>query len=1381
MKVGVWKRAAASMLAAALVFTGMDVSGLAVVQAEETNLFTDGDFGDDGSSFWSDDRTWYFTDATWEAADSIDYNQWAANGTDSGLGINFKADGSVGMYETIDTLAAGDYIITGYVKETNSAGGTLHGFAGSTDQLTSESVSITEDFQMFEVTFSVDEPQTDYPVGVVIDSLAGAWVCLDTMTLQRNDGEESNADSEQNSSEEAENLFGDGTMGDELTLDDAGKMDFWYDGNTSPWTFGDTETEDATWNCLGSGAIAYNKWAAANGSSAGLGIYYTNAGTVSMYQKVASLAAGDYRVTGYIQNGTSIQGYFGSKSNTSVAYTAGSSFSQFTFDFSVDEAQTDYKVGFLIQAESDAWVCLDDFSLIKISAEDTEAEKSSALEELKSLVLECRTMNEADYTAESWEALLTVLSEADTFLENAETNGDALTVGDITAMTEKVTAARDALVLASIVETSIFVNQLDLPEDFIKGVDISSYISETESGVVYHDFEGNALDDAGFFTLLKESGVSWVRIRVWNDPYDADGHGYGGGNNDLGKAQVLGKLATDAGLRVLIDFHYSDFWADPAKQKVPKAWAAMNLDEKTAEVYSYTLNALTELHDAGVDVGMVQIGNETNNGICGESTWENRARIYNAGASAVRAYEDAMYGDIADGSEVMVALHFTEPNTGVQSAIAANLDTYGVDYDVFATSYYPFWHGTLSNLQSVLGSIAKNYGKKVMVAETSYAYTFEDGDGHENNVRADKASSLDLNYNISVQGQADSVSSVMETISNTTNGIGMFYWEPAWIPVQTYDENAADAAEVLASNQQKWETYGSGWAASYSYEYDPEDAGRYYGGSSWDNQALFDHDGYPLESLRVFKYVDTGASTTVRPDVTKSVSVTFCQGDDYELPQTVTAVNNDGTTTEVEVTWDAAQVAALGAIGSTTVTGTAAGLAALCNVEILPAENLLVNGDFEAGLGNGNGWTVSGDDNGLIKIDTKDVKRGSKALKFDAWSTLADGITVSQTVTGLKAGEYVCFMNVEGAGTEDSYTISLSASAAGETRTGTASLLGWMSWDKVELTGIQVPENGSAEITIGITTTELETWGTIDDVFLYRVGDSDGGDNDSDDSQDQDNGGDQDNNGNQDNDGNQDDNGNQDNNGNQDDNGNQDNSGEQTQQGGVTAESQTADGAPGTVLAMSSEALYQALGMTETEQARICAGESLVVTLCTKDIRQSISETDRQLIQNVLGDYSVGEFLDITLFKRIGSDNASEVTATAGNMCIKTVIPQELQNTDTSKTREYKIIRIHDGAAELLDASFADGAVSFETDRFSTYVIVYRDVAAENNPGTDSQNGGTGSQGAGDTTASVTAQILTAGSGTPQTGDTGIHAGVYLLLMLGMTLLAEGFSRKRIG
>ena len=646
-------------------------------------------------------------------------------------------------------------------------------------------------------------------------------------------------------------------------------------------------------------------------------------------------------------------------------------------------------------------------------------------------------------------------------------------------------------------ESGIFVDKLNLSEDFIKGVDISSYISETDSGVVYRGWNGEELDDAGFFTLLKASGVNWVRIRVWNNPYDADGNGYGGGNNDIEKAAKLGKLATDAGLKVLIDFHYSDFWADPAMQGAPKAWENMPVDEKVTAVTEFTKDSLDYLHENGVDVRMVQVGNETNNGICGESNtgsdgsadWSNSAKIFNAGAAAVRAYEEEVFGSgTEDGSEVMVALHFTEPNTGIQATIAKQLNDNQVDYDVFATSYYPFWHGTLENLNSVLSNIATAYGKKVMVAETSYAYTYEDGDGHENNVRAGNAGTLDLNYNVSVQGQADSLSSIMKTVSETTNGIGMFYWEPAWIPVQEYDADAANAEAVLASNKQKWETYGSGWAASYSAEYDPENAGRYYGGSSWDNQALFDHNGNPLASLNVFQYVETGATTTVRADVTKSCSVVFIKGETYRMPETVTVVNNDGTTVEAEVTWNAEQVAALGEIGSSTVTGTAAGLEAICNVEILPA-NFLVNGDFEAGLGDGNGWAISGDKNGLIKIDTSDVKRGSKALKFDAWSSTADGITISQTVSGLTSGIYACFMNVEGAGPEGSYTISIHAEGENNAGTDTADLLGWMVWDKAEVTGIKVAEGGSATVTIGITTNALETWGTIDDVFLYRVGD----------------------------------------------------------------------------------------------------------------------------------------------------------------------------------------------------------------------------------------------------------------------------------------------------
>lgn len=122
------------------------------------------------------------------------------------------------------------------------------------------------------------------------------------------------------------------------------------------------------------------------------------------------------------------------------------------------------------------------------------------------------------------------------------------------------------------VEAEINVSRIDgLSEDFMCGADISSIKSEYESGVKYYDFDGNNLayspeeGEKGFFTFLRECGINWVRIRVWNSPYDENGNKYGGGVNDLETAMEIGKLATDAGIRVFIDFHYSDFWADPGK------------------------------------------------------------------------------------------------------------------------------------------------------------------------------------------------------------------------------------------------------------------------------------------------------------------------------------------------------------------------------------------------------------------------------------------------------------------------------------------------------------------------------------------------------------------------------------------------------------------------------------------------------------------------------------------------------------------------------------------------------------------------------------------------------------------------------------------------
>ncbi len=396
-----------------------------------------------------------------------------------------------------------------------------------------------------------------------------------------------------------------------------------------------------------------------------------------------------------------------------------------------------------------------------------------------------------------------------------------------------------------------------MSDDFIRGVDISSYLSEIESGVVYRDFEGNELDEEGFFDLLAQSGVNCVRIRVWNDPYDKNGNSYGGGHNDLATAVTMGQWASKAGLQVLIDFHYSDFWADPAKQKAPKEWAHYFADEKQQAFYDYTKTSLEKLLDAGVNVTMVQIGNEINNGLAGETDRTKINALIRQGSSAVRAVEQERE------KEIQIVLHFTNPESSSLPDYAEDLKEEEVGYDIFAVSYYPFWHGTTENLTQQLSVIADTYDKKVMVAETSYVYTNEDGDGQPDSVSEDTAGVV-LKYDISVQGQANAVRDVMEAVKEAGDaGIGVFYWEPAWIPVQVYDAGSSGAAAVLEENNKIWEEYGSGWASSYAGAYDPDDAGKYYGGSSWDNQAMFDFEGNPLESLKVFKYV-FGGTTTVK-------------------------------------------------------------------------------------------------------------------------------------------------------------------------------------------------------------------------------------------------------------------------------------------------------------------------------------------------------------------------------------------------------------------------------------------------------------------------------------------------------------------------------------
>lgn len=605
------------------------------------------------------------------------------------------------------------------------------------------------------------------------------------------------------------------------------------------------------------------------------------------------------------------------------------------------------------------------------------------------------------------------------------------------------------------VEAGIVVDRVDgLAADFVNGVDVSSLLSLEESGVTFRDADG---EEADLFAVLADADVNWVRVRVWNDPFDAQGRGYGGGNTDVARAVTIGERATAAGMRVLVDFHYSDFWADPAKQQSPKAWTGLALEERVAAVEQYTASSLQAFEDAGVDVGMVQVGNETNGKVAGVEGWDAMAPVFSAGSAAVRAVLP----------DALVAVHFTNPETaGRYAGYARELDARGVDYDVFASSYYPFWHGTPQNLTSVLSQVATTYGKKVVVAETSWASTLEDGDGHGNVI--DQPSEA-TRYPVSMQGQATAVRDVIAAVAAVGDaGLGVFYWEPAWLPV--------GPPSALEANTALWEAHGSGWASSYAGEYDPHDAGQWYGGSAWDNQALFAHDGTPLESLNVFRYARTGAVAPRAVVGVEPVRVTVADGDAVELPATVAVTYNDGSVEQSPVTWSDA-VAWVRGPGEYTVTGTTAdGLTATATV-VVTAVNLVRNPGFEDD--DVSMWTLS-TANAQVR-EGADAPEGARAVNF--WAGAPYTLDVRQTVTGVPAGTYTLSATGHGSLEGGSGGIALTATTAAGARSADLPLAGWQQERTATVGDVVVGADGVVTVALG-GALPAGAWGWVDAFVL---------------------------------------------------------------------------------------------------------------------------------------------------------------------------------------------------------------------------------------------------------------------------------------------------------
>lgn len=363
----------------------------------------------------------------------------------------------------------------------------------------------------------------------------------------------------------------------------------------------------------------------------------------------------------------------------------------------------------------------------------------------------------------------------------------------------------------------------------ILGIDASTYLEELQHGAKY--FRGdNEIDPLDAFV---ENGVDYMRIRVWNDPKSEGGEPYLAGDCDIDNYVRLGRLAKSKGYKLLMDLHYSDFWADPGKQFIPKAWVGYTLDELVDAVYEFTVRCLKIATKEGVAPAIIQVGNEITNGILWpigkleidgkRCNYDNFCRLIDAGCRACREVTP----------EAKIVLHLERSNDkAVYQEFFNEMESFGIDYDVIGASYYPYWHGTPEEMLDNMDA-CRRFGKEIMIMELGYGFT-EKGyilDGEERRLVIDSERShipgFTEKYPISPEGQAAFVRYVVSAARD--RGIdGIFYWEPLWLPGE-----------------------GICWASEAGQRYIHEEGKST--SNEWANQCLFDYDGMLLPAFDEFK------------------------------------------------------------------------------------------------------------------------------------------------------------------------------------------------------------------------------------------------------------------------------------------------------------------------------------------------------------------------------------------------------------------------------------------------------------------------------------------------------------------------------------------------
>lgn len=534
----------------------------------------------------------------------------------------------------------------------------------------------------------------------------------------------------------------------------------------------------------------------------------------------------------------------------------------------------------------------------------------------------------------------------------------------------------------------------ELREDFAFGVDASMTREIEKLGGVYYNSKGEEQD---VYQIYREAGVNFMRFRIWVDPKTAIGQEFGGGNNNFTTTLAMAKRAKAANLNVMIDFHYSDFWADPDAQQLPQSWMQ---DEVISKMESYTRTTLQNLKDGGVTVDAVQIGNETNNGLAGfKINWNKADSSFDTMASYFR---QGIAGAKSVFPNVRTIIHLANGGNSEEfKKYFTELDKRGVNYDIIGASYYPHLSGSLDDLQHNLNQISEITNKPVMVVETSWGFTEEYIEGVTDNQYDAKDENVG-GYLTGEQGQATAIRDICNVLSKVPNkkGLGIFYWEPGWLPV-VKDGTVASWATKYG---QSYKQFGN---TKYSENYKD-------GLASWCNQGLFSYTGKALSSLYTYRYIRGGMNKQEEKSVSArdtNLSVTLNLAAQETLPTQAKVVTNFDALRYRSVTWDAASIEEAKIKGDHTgLTGTLDGKYPItCSAHCI--ENFIVDPGFEnQGTTDDvkSPWNIdyaTPINDKVVKLDRKkDIRSGKTDLNW-YHSGLEFTFQVSQSVT-LEAGTY---------------------------------------------------------------------------------------------------------------------------------------------------------------------------------------------------------------------------------------------------------------------------------------------------------------------------------------------------------------------------------------